>query len=366
MTDVNNDKLVGLRIKKPLLQFYDEKLESDYQSYFQNNLNTSFVFYLGTLFVFWFVDIIMQSKYSDLSNEKITKILKIAYILSGLLLLIRPLKINFINNYLIYYYIHLIIETICIYVEKSDNDTKLCIQYYIIFTFPLFFANISFKSIFVGVLLYYLATTPAVFINDFNFGVILNNEYFLYTNLPLLYHRALFILGCLIVMLIYGYNEDLSSRISFLKFHKKSLDLKKDFEIYNNLVPEFVREKMKNGLRGAAIDYEVVTILFCDISEFDKLVSSMTAKDLIFLLDKIYNTFDQLCTLHGLQKIETVGKTYMAAGGLKETENDVDPLILNKHHAIRTFELAIDMIDVMQHMTLENGEILKLKSSQLL
>jgi phospholipid-translocating ATPase len=82
---------------------------------------------------------------------------------------------------------------------------------------------------------------------------------------------------------------------------------------------------------------------------------------LINLLDKIYNTFDQLCQLHGLQKIETVGKTYMCAGGLKETEKDVDQNILSRHHAIRSFELAKDMLDAVQSMTLENGEKLKIK-----
>jgi class 3 adenylate cyclase len=163
------------------------------------------------------------------------------------------------------------------------------------------------------------------------------------------------------IITLYGYNEELDSKISFIKFHKKVLDLKKDGEIFNNLVPEFIQGKMKNSSERNSVDYETVTIVFCDISDFDKLVAKLTAKDMIYLLDKIYGTFDQLCTLHGIQKIETVGKTYMACGGLRECEKDIDTTLLSKHHAIRIFEMAIDMIDIMQSMTLENGDIVRVK-----
>jgi len=197
--------------------------------------------------------------------------------------------------------------------------------------------------------------------NDFNFSNIYDNPNYMYENLPLVYHRIIIIFASLAILLIHGYNVETFSKMNFLKIHKKKLDLKKDDEIFNNLVPEFVREKMRKGIRGAELDFEVVTIVFCDISDFDKLVDENTPKDLISLLDKIYNLFDQLCDLHGMQKIETVGKTYMAAGGLKECEKGFDSSLLKRHHAIRAFELSLDMIDIMQNMTYTNGENLKVK-----
>ena len=41
---------------------------------------------------------------------------------------------------------------------------------------------------------------------------------------------------------------------------------------------------------------------------------------MIKFLDSLFRSFDKLCSLNGMQKIETVGKTYMAAGGLKVAE----------------------------------------------
>ena len=54
-------------------------------------------------------------------------------------------------------------------------------------------------------------------------------------------------------------------------------------------------------------------------------------------------------------------KTYMACGGLSECEKNIEITILSKHHAVRIFEMAIDMIDIMKRMTLENGEIVRVK-----
>ena len=51
----------------------------------------------------------------------------------------------------------------------------------------------------------------------------------------------------------------------------------------------------------------------------------------------------------------------MAAGGIRQCERNYSEDILEKHHAIRIFELAKDMIESIQRMTLENGEGLKVK-----
>lgn len=43
-------------------------------------------------------------------------------------------------------------------------------------------------------------------------------------------------------------------------------------------------------------------------------------ENIVNLLDNLFRGFDALCVSNGMQKIETVGKTYMAAGGLKAVD----------------------------------------------
>lgn len=62
-----------------------------------------------------------------------------------------------------------------------------------------------------------------------------------------------------------------------------------------------------------------VSILFCDICGFDDLIA-VEKENIVNLLDNLFRGFDALCVSNGMQKIETVGKTYMAAGGLKAVD----------------------------------------------
>ena len=109
-------------------------------------------------------------------------------------------------------------------------------------------------------------------------------------------------------------------------------------------------------------DQGEVALLFCDICDFDKIVVEENAH-LINFLDSIFRSFDQFCFNFKIQKIETVGKTYMACAGLKEYEysNMIDQKD-SKNSTTRILELAIEM---MRHAQLykwgSEGKELKLK-----
>ena len=372
-----------MKIDHIQLKFRDDVVETDYRIDHSQIMQKSFLCYFFSQLIFWVVDLIIESSENRLEIDKISKILKMVIILSNLIFFWKPVKINFPFYFKYYYYLSITVDVLLLYIEKGNNNIKIYFLFIISFTFPLTISSYYFSTIVCGGILYILGSTPAIFLENKDFmawtvykssttiiesntalaDAALKNLQIEYqvSSLPILYHKTLLIFGNLLIMLIFGYAEEFFTRINYLKYYKKFNDMKKNNEIYSNLVPEFVREKMKNGIRGAAIDFEIVTILFCDISDFDKFVASMSPKELIQLLDRIYNTFDQLCNLHGLQKIETVGKTYMAAAGLKECEKDVDSNLLKKHQAIRTFELALDMIDTIEKIILENGETVKIK-----
>lgn len=50
-------------------------------------------------------------------------------------------------------------------------------------------------------------------------------------------------------------------------------------------------------------EFENVAIIFCDICNFDEIISSEN-KNIIEILDRVYRVFDSLCVTHGVQKIE--------------------------------------------------------------
>ena len=116
------------------------------------------------------------------------------------------------------------------------------------------------------------------------------------------------------------------------------------------LLPSFVLEQMKSyditgeNIGDDGLDAGDVTILFCDIADFDKVIK-LKEKDIVRMLDSIFRRFDELCKENGVQKIETVGKTYMACGGLKSVEQNLQREIRQSNNpTARVLTLAKQMM----------------------
>mmetsp|Transcript_17701 Transcript_17701/g.17417 ORF Transcript_17701/g.17417 Transcript_17701/m.17417 type:complete len:417 (-) Transcript_17701:994-2244(-) len=158
-----------------------------------------------------------------------------------------------------------------------------------------------------------------------------------------------------------AFKEEKDSKRQFLKQTKLKKEFKKSKNILNILLPDFVRERIRTGQRFISEDQGVVTITFVDFVDFDDIVSMYQPGELIEFLDKMYNAFDQMCNLHNLQKIETVGKSYMACGGLKAIEKDFKKDQSIKHHTVRIINFCFEVLDYVKKRNLKNGAPIRVK-----
>ena len=60
-------------------------------------------------------------------------------------------------------------------------------------------------------------------------------------------------------------------------------------KILNILVPSLVRDKIASGKRNFADEEGEATIVFIDIHHFDDITQSYSPKELVALLDMLYN-----------------------------------------------------------------------------
>lgn len=104
----------------------------------------------------------------------------------------------------------------------------------------------------------------------------------------------------------------------------------------------------------------MVTILFCDICDFDEVIEECQ-DSIVEVLDEIFRAFDFLCNKYGIQKIETVGKTYMACGGLKFVEKDLPPALKAISPTERVVKLCKEFFKFIDGFTYKNGKKLVLK-----
>lgn len=157
------------------------------------------------------------------------------------------------------------------------------------------------------------------------------------------------------------YTLEKSRRMGWIITKLIKSELVKGQEILGNLLPPFVKEKVKEGSRYIALPQEGVTVLFCDIYDFDKICANYEPNELTELLDNFFALLDHLCEKHGVTKIETVNKTYMVCGGIKEMDQYLPISVKSKNHAQRTVEFALDVIRTLKHVYLNYGKKLQVK-----
>ncbi|MBL7922624.1 MAG: adenylate/guanylate cyclase domain-containing protein, partial [Bacteroidia bacterium] len=65
-----------------------------------------------------------------------------------------------------------------------------------------------------------------------------------------------------------------------------------------------------------AKSFESVSVMFTDFKNFTQASEKLSPEELVEEINSCYSEFDRIITRHGLEKIKTIGDSYMCAGGL--------------------------------------------------
>ena len=172
---------------------------------------------------------------------------------------------------------------------------------------------------------------------------------------------VLLVLAIALTSGIVGYYCDLTHRTEHRLIIQARADTEKTQSILSMMLPQFVRKRVKEGVRYIAESQGDVSIVFCDISNFDSICKDYKPAELTSFLDKIFSNFDNLCQTTGVTKIETVGKTYMACAGLRDSDKEMPQHLRSILHSRRAVELAFAIIEEVSHIQLKNGDFLNVK-----
>ncbi len=130
--------------------------------------------------------------------------------------------------------------------------------------------------------------------------------------------------------------------------------------LLNNVLPEVIVKRLKeqpefhvdNFSKVIADTFPEVTVLFADIVGFTQFTETVSPKVMIGLLNDIFTKFDNITFRNGLEKIKTIGDSYMAAAGL--------PTAM-PNHAEQAAHTAFDMLEAMEIINKESGHNFKIR-----
>lgn len=101
-----------------------------------------------------------------------------------------------------------------------------------------------------------------------------------------------------------------------------------------NVLPAEIAAQLKEGPRRIAARYECVSVLFADIVGSTALAVELPPERMVGVLDEVFSHFDALVEKHGLEKIWTMGDSYMVASGVPKARAD---------HAQALARMALEM-----------------------
>jgi guanylate cyclase len=114
-----------------------------------------------------------------------------------------------------------------------------------------------------------------------------------------------------------------------------------------NILPKEIAAILKNESRTIADQYTEASILFADMVGFTPLSAQMAPVEMVELLNEAFSHFDSLVDKYDLEKIRTIGDSYMVASGVPRRRVD---------HAQALVCMALEMRDFVNSHTFCNGQ----------
>lgn len=101
-----------------------------------------------------------------------------------------------------------------------------------------------------------------------------------------------------------------------------------------NILPKDAAEELKLRGKTSPKHFDSVTILFTDFVGFTQITEKLSHEELVEELDRYFIRFDEIIESYNLEKIKTIGDSYMCAGGIR---------VQDKQGPVRTVLAGLEM-----------------------
>jgi class 3 adenylate cyclase/Flp pilus assembly protein TadD len=111
-----------------------------------------------------------------------------------------------------------------------------------------------------------------------------------------------------------------------------------------NILPVEVAKELQASGKSEPRYYDNVSVLFTDFKSFSMMAERLTPQEVVSELNACFNAFDEIIEKHQLEKIKTIGDSYMCAGGIPTSDDT---------HPVRMIEASLEI----QRFIRERNEI---------
>jgi len=113
-----------------------------------------------------------------------------------------------------------------------------------------------------------------------------------------------------------------------------------------NVLPEPIAKRLKRGEEPIADHHDEISVLFADLAGFTVRSAQETPAETVAVLNEVFSVFDGLVRRYGLEKIRTIGDSYMVASGAPIARAD---------HLQAICAMALDLRREVSRLNVEHG-----------
>ena len=128
---------------------------------------------------------------------------------------------------------------------------------------------------------------------------------------------------------------------------QKNMFQEKSETLLLNILPKEIAAILKNESRTIADHYDEASVLFADMVGFTPLSAQLPPVEMVELLNEVFSYFDSLLDKYNVEKIRTIGDSYMVASGVPRGRSD---------HAQALVRMALEMRNYVATHVFGNGQ----------
>lgn len=130
------------------------------------------------------------------------------------------------------------------------------------------------------------------------------------------------------------------------------LEREKSQQLLEKVFPKAIIPRLNAGEAPIADQFADVTVLFTDIVSYTPMAEQLGPRKTLMMLNDLYHRFDKAASLHGVEKIETVGDGYLAVGGAPDRLD---------HHPEAVAALAFDLLEAARQVQVSPTEHVQIR-----
>lgn len=130
------------------------------------------------------------------------------------------------------------------------------------------------------------------------------------------------------------------------------IEQEKSESLLLNILPKEIADELKNEVRTIAEHHDSASVLFADLVGFTPMSSKITPNELVEILDEVFSALDVLVEKYQLEKISTIGDSYMVAAGVPQARPD---------HASAIILFGLEMVQYIEQYQTKSGDKLQFR-----